>query len=121
MAYGWLSRRAPQRRVRHLRRDPGLAGALGELIEDAPPILGRPHRNVTGTLGLALPRIVAFTPREHPIETRRVDLHVTVAGSDRDPLHLMGLGDVVEARLHRVDLSAGLPPVPLRPLTPCSP
>lgn len=95
-----------------------MTGTLGERIDDAPPILGRPHRNVTGTLGFALPRIIGFTPGEHPIETRRVDLDLTVDGSERDPLHLMGLGAVVDARLHRVDLSAGRPPVPLRPLTP---
>lgn len=96
-----------------------LRGDLGEALPDAPPILGRPHRNVTGTLGLALPRIIGFTPGEHPIETRRVHLdEFTVSGSDRDPLHLMGIGPVVESRLHRVNLSAGSPPVPLRPLTP---
>ncbi|MFB6723970.1 acetoacetate decarboxylase family protein [Kribbella sp. NPDC056345] len=103
------------------RRGTGLitmSGTLGDRISDAPPILGRPHRNVTGTLGLSLPRIVAFTPVEHPIETRRVDLNLTVGGSDRDPLHLMGLGRVLEARLHRVDLAAARPPLPLRPLTP---
>lgn len=95
-----------------------MSGTLGEVIEDAPPILGRPHRNVTGTLGFALPRVVAFTPGEHPIETRRVDLDLTIGGSERDPLHLMGLGNVIESRLHRVDLSAGRPPVLIRPLTP---
>lgn len=93
-------------------------GTLGEVITDAPPILGKPHRNVVGTLGLALPRIIGFTPGEHPIETRRVDLNLQFQGTDRDPLHLMGLGDVIEARLHRVNLSAGQPPIPLRPLTP---
>lgn len=95
-----------------------MRGSLGEVLDDAPPFLGRPHRNVAGTLGLALPRLLAFTPGEHPVETRRVDLEVEVGGSERDPLHRMGLGRVVEARLHRVDLSAGSPPVPVRPLTP---
>ncbi len=95
-----------------------MRGALGDVLDDAPPILGRPHRNVAGTLGLALPRLLAFTPGEHPIETRRVELDLEVGGSERDPLHLMGLGRVVDARLHRVDLSAGRPPVPLRPLSP---
>ncbi|KXO98224.1 acetoacetate decarboxylase family protein [Tsukamurella pseudospumae] len=96
-----------------------MRGELGATVPDAPPILGRPHRNVTGTLGLALPRIIGFTPGEHPIETRRVHLdEFTVSGSERDPLHLMGIGRVVDARLHRVNLSAGSPPIPLRPLTP---
>lgn len=98
-----------------------MSGTLGEVLDDAPPFLGRPHRNVIGTMGLALPRLLAFTPGEHPIETRRVDLEVEVGGSERDPLHRMGLGRVVEARLHRVDLSAGSLPVPVRPLTPLFP
>ncbi len=107
--------------VRASRRGAALVsmtGTVGEVLDDAPPILGRPHRNVVGTLGLALPRVVGFTPGEHVREVRRVDLDLEIGGSDRDPLHLMGLGDVVDARLHRVDLSAGRPPVPLRPLTP---
>ncbi|NMD54139.1 MULTISPECIES: acetoacetate decarboxylase family protein [Tsukamurella] len=96
-----------------------MSGRIGAVLEDAPPILGRPHRNVSGTLGLALPRIIGFTPGEHPIETRAVHLDdFRIGGTDRDPLDRMGLGSVVEARLHRVNLSAGIPPVPLRPLTP---
>lgn len=96
-----------------------MGGRLGEVITDPPPILGRPHRNVMGLQGLALPRVVGFTPGERPIEVRRVeDFELTIGGSERDPLDQMGLGPVVEARLHRVDLSVGVPPVPLRPLTP---
>ena len=98
-----------------------MSGTLGDVLNDAPPILARPHRNVTGTLGLLdLPRITAFTPKERSIEVRRVDdLELTVGGSERDPLHLMGLGEVVEARLHRVDLpTPARPPFRTRPLTP---
>lgn len=96
-----------------------MSGTLGEVDPDALPILGRPHRNVVGSQGLALPRVVAFTPRERPVEVRRVDgVDLTIGGSERDPLDQMGFGAVIEARLHRVDLSAGRPPVPLRPLTP---
>lgn len=96
-----------------------MSGALGATVTDAPPFLGRPHRNVTALGGLALPRIIAFTPGEHPIEVREIDeFSLSVRGSERDPLDQMGLGDVVSARLHRVNLSAGSPPVPLRPLSP---
>jgi len=84
--------------------------ALGEVIHDAPPILGLPHRNISGGLGLSLPREVRFTPIEHPIEVRRVDMQLRFNGTAHDPLHDMGLGRVVEARLHRVDLSASLLP-----------
>jgi acetoacetate decarboxylase len=82
---------------------------LGAALHDAPPILGRPHRNIIGTLGPALPRMLRFTPKETPIEVRRVDMKLRFGGTANDPLHDMGLGEVVEARLHRVDLS-----IPLR-------
>ena len=85
---------------------------LGEVIYDAPPILGLPHRNITGGLGLSLPREVRFTPKEHPVEVRRVEMNLRFTGTVNDPLHDMGLGKVVDARLHRVDLSGGLiPPI----------
>lgn len=92
-----------------------MRGTLGEVIDNPPPILGRPHRNVVGSV---LPYLVAFTPGEHVIEVRRAHLEVSVGNSERDPLHDMGVGRVIEARLHRVNLSAGTPPVPLRPILP---
>jgi acetoacetate decarboxylase len=96
-----------------------MRATLGELIADPPPIIGRPHRNVLGTLGISVPRLVAFTPREINIETRRVELDLQVSGSHADPLHAMGLGDVIEARLHRVDIAVSrVPPVPVRLLNP---
>jgi len=80
---------------------------LDEVLTDAPPILGLPHRNVLGGLGLSLPREVRFTPVEHPIEVRRVEMDLRFTGTAHDPLHEMGLGRVIDARLHRVDLSGG--------------
>jgi acetoacetate decarboxylase len=89
-----------------------MEATLGEVIHDAPPILGLPHRNITGGLGLGLPREVRFTPKEHPLEVRRVEMNLRFTGTENDPLHNMGLGKVIEARLHRVDLSGGLiPPI----------
>lgn len=94
-------------------------GRLGEVMTGAPPILGRPHRNVASLTGAFLPWVLAFTPGERPIEVRRIeDAHLEIGGSERDPIDQMGLGRVVEARLHRVDLTAGRPPIPIRPLTP---
>ena len=95
------------------------AGTLGEVLDDSPNILGLPHRNAMGLMGLSLPRIVAFTPGERPIEVRRAELDLQIFGSERDPLHEMGLGAVVESRLHTVDLTTPrLPPRPIRPLSP---
>ncbi|MFC5144671.1 acetoacetate decarboxylase family protein [Streptomyces aureoversilis] len=96
-----------------------MGGVLGRRIDDPPPILGRPHRNAMGLIGAALPRIVGFTPGEHPLEVREVTaFELTVGGSERDPLDVMGLGPPLQARLHRVDLTTGSPPIPLRPLSP---
>lgn len=86
--------------------------ALGEILHGAPPILGLPHRNISGGLGLGLPREIRFTPVEHPVEVRKVDMTLRFTGTENDPLHQMGLGKVMDARLHRVDLSGGLiPPI----------
>ncbi|MEV0341311.1 acetoacetate decarboxylase family protein [Nocardia sp. NPDC050713] len=98
----------------------GMSGRLGAVMPDAPPILARPHRNVTGLTGLFPSWLIAFTPREKVIEVRSVeDFTLEVQGSERDPIDQMGIGRVVQARLHRVDLYGGwVPPLPLRPLTP---
>ena len=86
-----------------------MTGTLGDLIASPPPMLGRPHRNVRTSLGLALPKVIAFEPRERVVEVRRADLAVTITGSARDPLHEMGFGRVLASRLHRVDLGGRLP------------
>ncbi|MFE3190832.1 acetoacetate decarboxylase family protein [Nocardia sp. NPDC059240] len=98
----------------------GMGGRLGEVIADPPPILARPHRNVVGLGGLFPSWLVGFTPRESVVEVRRIeDFYLEVQGSERDPLDQMGIGRVLEARLHRVDLlGVWVPPIPLRPLTP---
>src|SRR5262249_58554228 len=85
-----------------------MRGTLGATLADPPPFLGRPHRNLRCTMTLSLPRLVAFTPREQAIEVRHAELEVTIAGSERDPLHELGFGPVRAARLHRVNLGAGL-------------
>ncbi|MFD4785108.1 acetoacetate decarboxylase family protein [Rhodococcus qingshengii] len=96
-----------------------MSGRVGDVITDPPPILARPHRNVVGVAGMLPPWLVAFTPRESVLEVRRIeDFALEVGGSERDPLDQMGIGRVVEARLHRVDLpGVWVPPVPVRPLT----
>jgi acetoacetate decarboxylase len=95
-----------------------MTGMLADTIAQPPPILGIPHRNVRSSAGIAVPKLLAFTPRERVIEVRRAHLEVTIHGSERDPLHEMGFGRVLGARLHRVDLGGRLPPLPLRPVSP---
>ena len=95
-----------------------MKGTLREEIVAPPPVLARPHRNVRASMGLALPKVIAFTPREEVISVRRVDLEVTVGGSERDPLHELGFGAVRAARLHRVNLGSSLPPIPVAGVSP---
>jgi acetoacetate decarboxylase len=95
-----------------------MEGTLGARITAPPPILGRPHRNIRATSGVMLPKILAFTPRERVVEVRHAELEVRIGGSERDPLHEMGFGRVLGARLHRVDLGGGMPPLPIGAISP---
>ncbi len=104
-----------QRRGSELIR---MEGVLGETVSSPPPMLGRPHRNVRTSLGLAVPKVIAFTPHEESICVRRAELEVQVGGSERDPLADLGFGRVRAAYLHRVNLAASGVPVPVAPVSP---
>jgi acetoacetate decarboxylase len=95
-----------------------MEGTLGHRIADPPPIIGQTHRNVRSSMGLALPKVIAFRPREEPIEVRHADLRVHVGTSERDPLAEMGLGRVLGARLHRVNIGGRRLPFPIRGVSP---
>jgi acetoacetate decarboxylase len=95
-----------------------MEGTLKESLANPPPFLGRRHRNIRASMGIALPKILDFTPREEPIEVRRAELQVTVGGSDRDPLSELGFGRVVDGHLHRVNLAAGGLPLPCAAVSP---
>lgn len=97
-----------------------MSGTLGPVLASPPPMLGRPHRNVRASMGIAVPKLVAFTPEEHVREARQVDLAVEIGGSPRDPLDALGMV-TGKARLYRVDLGARkLAAIP-RPVAPVSP
>jgi acetoacetate decarboxylase len=95
-----------------------MEGVLRERVLDPPPMLGRPHRNVRSSLGLALPKVIAFTPREEPIEVRRAELDVRIGHSERDPLGDLGFGRVCACYLHRVNLGAAGVPLPVGIVSP---
>jgi acetoacetate decarboxylase len=95
-----------------------IEGTLGAKAESPPPILGRPHRNIRGGLGISVPHVLAFTPRERVVEVRHADVAVTIGTSERDPLADLGLGKIRSAYLHRVDLGVARPPVPVAVASP---
>lgn len=100
---------ARRRGVELVRMD----AALGDRLASPPPMLGRPHRNVRASMGIAVPTIVAFTPKEEVVEVRRAEIALAVGGSERDPLAELGFGEVRAARLHRVNLGGRRPPLPV--------
>jgi len=96
-----------------------LDATLGDAIpaRDVRPVLGPRAYGVRGAFGPGAQELVTFSPRERPREVRRAEaslaVHPTTAtegGVVRDPLCALGLGRVVEARLHRIDIHASLPP-----------
>lgn len=95
-----------------------MEGTLEEEVVPPPPMLGRPHRNVRSALGLSVPKVIAFRPREEAISVRRAKLAVTIGGSERDPLTELGFGRVLSANLHRVNLGAGFLPLPVSAVSP---
>lgn len=95
-----------------------MEGVLGERVAAPPPMLGRPHRNVRSALGLAVPKLIAFTPHEQPIEVRRAELTVRVGASERDPLAELGFGAIRAAYLHRVNLAGRGLPLPVAGVSP---
>jgi acetoacetate decarboxylase len=95
-----------------------MEGTLAERVPEPPPMLGRPHRNVRSSLGVAIPKVIAFTPREEAIVVRRADITVQVGDSDRDPLADLGFGRVLRAYLHRVNIGGSRVPLPVAGVNP---
>lgn len=95
-----------------------ISARLGGEVQSAPPMLGRPHRNVVGALGVIPPSLVAFSPREQVRSVRAAKIELDIGHSERDPLDELGIGLPQAGYLYRVDLWASLPPVPVRLLSP---
>lgn len=104
-----------RRGQRLLSLDAKLGAAVRE--SDAPSVLGPRAYGVRGAFGPFAQQLVTFTPRERPRAVRRATAELTVHATSasegnvvRDPLASFGLGRVLDARLHRLDIHASLPP-----------
>jgi len=96
-----------------------MSGELGETEERPPALLGQRTVNAWGLAGMSLTKLLMFTPKEEILEARKVRLNIQVRGSEKDPLHLLKVDHVLEARLYRTHIGAGrLPPIPVGVLTP---
>ena len=95
-----------------------MEGVLGERVAQPPPMLGRPHRNIRSSLGLAVPKVLAFTPREEVVEARHADLDIRIGASERDPIADLRFGAVRSAMLYRVNLGSARIPLPMMSVSP---
>jgi len=97
-----------------------ISGSLGAEDPEAPPLFGRVTANVWGLLGLTLPKLIRFSPREEITSARTAVLSVEVKGSEYDPLQELEVGSVLGARLYRANFGdekrLPLPVLPVRPV-----
>ncbi|MFI5838798.1 acetoacetate decarboxylase family protein [Catenuloplanes sp. NPDC051500] len=95
-----------------------MTGTIGDEVTSLPPIFNQPFRNVLGTLGMSLPRLVTFSTVDEPIEQRTADVRLTVGGSYTDPLDTIISGEPLAADFRRVDMRVGKLPRPVGLVSP---
>lgn len=95
-----------------------LRGKVGPAAVNPPPMLARRTFNAWGPLGLALQKLLTFTPTEQILEARTVDLAIEIRPAPRDPLHELGVGRVLEAYRYRLNIGGSGVPLPVRSLSP---
>ncbi len=97
-----------------------ITGELGEPDPTPPPLMGEWSTNVSGTVGLSIPRVILFKASEEVVEARRIEVDVVAGVSEADPIHELGIGEVVEARWYKTNFGGGerIPPLPILPVSP---
>jgi acetoacetate decarboxylase len=98
-----------------------ITGDLGGVDPAPPPMFARNFFNVWGLVGLATQKILFIKTEEEILEARNVNAAVTVGGSERDPINELGFGEVMEARLYRLNFArtdSRRLPIPLLPVSP---
>ncbi|QKV74024.1 acetoacetate decarboxylase family protein [Amycolatopsis sp. Hca4] len=95
-----------------------LHGVPGEPASSLPPIFDQPFRNVLGTLGLSVPRLVTFRTADEPLEQRAAEVALTVGGSYTDPLDTLVAGPPRAGHFRRVNMRVGRLPLPVGLVSP---
>ncbi|WP_051792758.1 acetoacetate decarboxylase family protein [Amycolatopsis jejuensis] len=93
-------------------------GTLGAPAVSLPPIFNQPFRNVLGTLGLSIPRLVTFQTTDEPLELRTAEVDLTVGGSFTDPLDTIIAGPPESGHFRRVNMRVGRLPLPVGLVSP---
>ncbi len=58
-----------------------MTGTIGDAVTSLPPIFNQPFRNVLGTLGMSVPRLVTFSTVDEPIAQHDANVQLKVGGS----------------------------------------
>ena len=95
-----------------------ITGRFGDEVDSVPPIFNQPFRNVIGTVGLSVPRLVTFSTVDHPLEQRAADVDLTIGGSYTDPLDTLISGPPLNAHYRRVNMRVGKLPLPVGLVSP---
>ncbi len=98
-----------------------VSGTLKGPDSDPPPFFDRHWITVWGLMGLTVQKLLRWRAEEEIHEARKVDLSISVHGSEKDPLHELKLGEVLDARLYRMNFArtrSRAVPIPIFPVSP---
>ena len=98
-----------------------VSGTLKGPDSDPPPFFDRHWITVWGLMGLTVQKLLRWRAEEEIHEAQKVDLTLSVNGSAKDPLHELKLGEVLEARLYRMNFArtqSKAMPIPIFPVSP---
>jgi acetoacetate decarboxylase len=98
-----------------------VSGALKGPVHNPPPFFDRHWINVWGLMGLTVQKLLHWRAQEEIHEAQNVDLSISVHGSAKDPIHELKLGEVLEARLYRMNFArtwSKAVPIPIFPVSP---
>jgi acetoacetate decarboxylase len=98
-----------------------VSGALRGQDPDPAPFFDRHWINVWGLMGLTVQKLLRWRSAEEIHEAQKVDARISVKGSEKDPLHELKLGEVLEARLYRMNFARAQSravPIPIFPVSP---
>ena len=98
-----------------------VSGTLEGPDQAPPPFFDRHWINVWGLIGLTVQKLLHFRAEEEILEAHKVNASISVNGSEKDPLHELKLGEVLEARLYRMNFGRTQSrsiPIPIFPVSP---
>jgi hypothetical protein len=98
-----------------------MSGAVKGSEPDPPPFFDRHWINVWGLMGLTVQKLLHWRSEEEIHEAQQIDANICVKGSEKDPLHELKFGEILDARLYRMNFArtqSRALPIPIFPVNP---